>query len=73
MIVASTIIGKIEKHTNKGQIRVYCHESRMNHSVKRLPKRCRMICKRLYLAKLGGTLVPAIIKMNSKKHKPIIV
>jgi len=73
MMTASTRMGKTEKQMNRGQMREYCHESRMNHSVNRLPSRCKMICKRLNFAKTGGTLVPTSIKMNSRRQRLIMV
>ena len=71
-IPISTQNGSTAKQKKIGQIISYLHESRMNHSVKRLPNRCRMIWRRLNFAKMGTTLVPTIIMMNSKKHMPIM-
>ena len=42
-IRTSTRIGSTEKQKNRGQIRVYYHESRMNHSVNKLPSKCKII------------------------------
>ena len=73
MIDPSTTIGMTEKQIKIGQMSTYCQESRMNQSVKRQPSRCKMICRRLNLAKTGGTLVPTTMKMNSTKQSAIMV
>ena len=69
----SITIGKIEKAKKMGQMIMYLHESRMNQIVNRHPRKCRMIWSKLNLAKIGVTLVPAIMRRNSKMHRPIIV
>ena len=72
-MVASIPIGSREKRMKRGQSRVYLHESKMNHRVKRIPSRCNMICTSVKLAKMGGTLVPISINMNSTRHSAIMV